>query len=178
MLLFVASCGRLGADAGSNGDASGAGSLRIIPRSDRGAPVVLTGTDLSGASVTLSGRPHAATIVNVWWSGCVECRVEASTLRALASDQSLKSRLLGIDVRESSPIQGRRFVEKYGLLYPSLYDPGGRALLAFGGAVPYMAIPTTVVLDEGLRVGAVVLGVLPPVATMRTVIAEVLSTGP
>jgi hypothetical protein len=81
----------------------------------------------------------------------------------------------GIDIRESGCDQAQRFEERYRIPYSSFYDPGGRLLLDLHGRVPYMAIPSTVVLDRQMRVAAIVLGVLPRGRTVRDVVASALN---
>lgn len=169
---LVTGCGTIDPDDGS-GYVSADGLVRIIAESDRESPVELAGEDMSGAELRVSPRAGRATVINVWWSGCAECRAEAPLLREAAADPKLAASFFGINIRDASPAQGQRFEEKFGIDYPSFYDPGGRLVLEFNGKIPYSAIPTTVVLDEQLRVGAVIIGEIPSVTTLREAVRSV-----
>jgi len=145
----------------------------MIPARDRGEPITLTGRDLTGAKLSAPSASDRPTVVNIWWSGCAECREEAATLRAAALDETVSADFFGIDVRESGRPQAQRFVEHFGIPFPSFYDPGGNLLLQLHHTVPYSAIPTTVVLDNRGRPAAVILGTVPSVTTLRDLVADV-----
>ena len=122
----------------------------------------------------MPARPGRATVVNVWWSGCSECRAEAPILREASRDLQLPADFAGINIRETGVPQAQRFEDRFGIDYPSFYDPGGRLLLELHHAVPYAAIPTTIVLDQSGRVGAVIVGAVTSERTLRDVVSSVL----
>jgi len=98
-------------------------------------------------------------VVNVWGSWCPPCRAEAPMLAGAARD--LKSRdveFLGINTRNPEQAGPRAFERRYKIPYASIYDPGGRTLLAFHGTLPPNSIPSTVVIDRRGRVAASVIG--------------------
>lgn len=134
----------------------------------------MSGLDLNEKPLALPTSSDGATILNVWWSGCAECRVEAPHLRAMSTGPEKIADFYGIDVRESSIDQAKRFEDRFKITYPSFYDPGGELLLRLNGAVPYAAIPTTIILDREMRIGAVIFGVVPSVRTMKGLIQDVL----
>ena len=65
---------------------------------------------------------------------------------------------LGIDSRDTSTDNALAFVRTFDLPYPSIYDPSGKALLAFRGTVAPNAVPSTVIIDAKGRVSGSVLG--------------------
>ena len=146
--------------------------IRVVPVAERGAPVRITGEDLSG-------RPYdpdpaaTATVVNVWTSSCAPCRHEAPLLADVARRSPAGVRFVGIDVRESGRGQAQRFEKRFDVPYPSVYDPGGSTLIQFDHVIPLAAVPSTVILDRELRVAAVVLGSIPSRRTLVDLIEEV-----
>lgn len=174
--LLVSGCSWSSQRSDSNGYVSGDGTVHTIPESDRGEPITLTGRDLAGAKLIAPSTANRPTVVNIWWSGCAECRKEAATLRAAALDETVPADFYGINVRESGRPQAQRFEEHFGIPFPSFYDPGGSLLLQLHHTVPYSAIPTTVVLDNRGRPAAVILGTVPSVTTLRDLVADVSAT--
>ena len=90
-----------------------------------------------------------------------------------AADVEGDASFLGIDIRDNSAAPARAFMEKYGATYPSIYDPSGKALLAFSGEVSPQTVPTTLVLDREGRVAATVRGPLPSKLTLVELVKEV-----
>jgi peroxiredoxin len=64
------------------------------------------------------------------------------------------------------------FVDRFGIEFPSLYDPRGEVALAFRG-YPANAIPSTIVLDADGRVAAVYTGTVSK-EDLRSVVDAVL----
>jgi peroxiredoxin len=62
-----------------------------------------------------------------------------------------------VNVKETSEQFAQAFVERFGIQFPSLYDPRGEVALAFRD-YPATAIPSTIVLDRDNRVAAVYTG--------------------
>ena len=87
----------------------------------------------------------------------------ASAARTLAKEDVA---FVGVNTKDSSPEQGRAFERRYGVPYPSFFDPSGRTLLAFHGTLNPSAIPSTVVLDKQGRVAASILGEVPSEQTL------------
>lgn len=165
----VSSCS---AGQDSSGYASLDGAIRQIPPGSRGPSIDLSGTTLNGAAFTLRTQPGKVTVVNVWWSGCPECRSEAPILSQVSKELGESATFLGIDIRDASPGQGKSFESTFDISYPSIYDPSGKALLAFNGATPIRAMPSTIVLDEHRRIAATVIGALPSIRTLKELIAD------
>lgn len=78
---------------------------------------------------------------------------------------------VGLDTRDS-PDAGGAFVRRYGITYPSLIDDG-TMLLAFRGAAPPSAVPTTIILDPIGRIAARVVGGT-DASTVRGLVEDVL----
>jgi peroxiredoxin len=99
-----------------------------------------------------------AVVVNTWYAGCAPCRSEASVLQK-ASGQYADAgvRVVGINVRDTSPSVVANFQERNGVTYPSIVDADGQAALALRGFAPD-ATPVTLVLDPRGRVAARVAG--------------------
>jgi len=85
----------------------------------------IAGTDvLSGKHVALSQFNGKPVFVSVWGSWCYGCKTEAPTLARFVKANSRNVAFLGIDTEDSK--QGARaFSVRYGLRYPSIFDPRG-----------------------------------------------------
>jgi len=79
---------------------------------------------------------------------------------------------LGLNVKETSEQFAVAFVDRFGIEFPSLYDPRGEVALAFRG-YPANAIPSTIVLDPEGRVAAVYTGTV-STEDLRTVVDRIL----
>ena len=104
---------------------------------------------LAGGEVDLRSLRSRVVVVNFWATWCPPCVAEMPSLerlhRALGA-QGLS--VIGVSVDEDEGAL-RRFVERAGLTFPILRDPGGRtAVRAYG----VRAYPQTVVIDIGGRV--------------------------
>jgi thiol-disulfide isomerase/thioredoxin len=145
----------------------------VIPVKDRASAPEFSGTLLDGtdfSSTTLAG--HVA-VLNFWGSWCPPCRVETPEFSAVASDLAHQGvHFLGIDVKETDKQFAQAFVDRFGISFPSLYDPRGEVALAFRG-YPATAIPSTIVLDQAGRVAAVYTGAVQQ-TDLRRVLDSVL----
>ncbi|WP_368736852.1 TlpA family protein disulfide reductase, partial [Bradyrhizobium sp. NBAIM08] len=56
-------------------------------------------------------------VVNVWWSGCAPCRVEAPMLVDAADELAGDATIVGIDIRNSRD-DGLAFERGLGIPYP------------------------------------------------------------
>ncbi len=145
--------------SGRQGFVSGNGVISTLPAAERKRPGSVSGETLDGKPLSLSDYRGHVVVVNVWGSWCGPCRAEAPMLAAAARDLAPKGvRFLGINSRNPERAAPKAFVRRYGVPYPSIYDPDGRTLLAFRGTLPANSIPSTVIIDRHGRVAASVLG--------------------
>ena len=85
-----------------------------------------------GPPVTLASLRGKAVVVNFWASWCVPCRDEAPVLQKTYEryrDQGLV--VLGVDVNDFRQ-DARRFMKRYGLSYPVVYDGKGSTVGKWG----------------------------------------------
>lgn len=115
-----------------------------------------------GKQIHITDFPGKVMVVNIWGSWCGPCRSEVPGLEKLYKKYKSKGvQVLGIDVKETGRDAPSDFMRNNDVTYPSIYSPGGRALLALHD-YPRSTIPSTIVLDKQHRVAAVYLrGVLP-----------------
>lgn len=110
-------------------------------------PSVFTGqppVDLS----KLKGRP---VVVNFWGSWCIPCRTELPILAAAAKAEGARVHFVGVDL-EDTRAGARAMLRRYGVPYPSGFDPGDSVASRFA----VVGTPTTVFIDSrGHRVGTV-----------------------
>jgi peroxiredoxin len=85
-------------------------------------------------------------------------------------------RFIGDDVRDSTA-NALAFEHTFNVGYPSLYDPGEQVALAFHGAVPPAATPTTLVIDRTGHIAARIVGAV-SYRGLRALIAKVLAGQP
>jgi thiol-disulfide isomerase/thioredoxin len=123
---------------------------------ERPSTPLVTGTSVQGAPITTAADRGHILVVNIWGSWCAPCRAEASGVADTAQRTEAQGvRFLGIDV-EDTKARAREFELKYGVSYPSVFDPSGALRTKF--SYPAFATPTTYVLDQHGRIAAVVYG--------------------
>ena len=158
---LLAGCGN---DVGSSGDqgyVSGTGIVTTVKAAERRPPAAVAGTTLDGARVSLADFRGQVVVVNVWGSWCSPCRAEAPMLADAARELTSQGvAFVGIDSRDPSKAAARAFVRRFDVPYPSIYDQGGKTLLAFRGTLSPNSVPSTVVLDPQGRVASSVLGAI------------------
>ena len=143
----------VGSSGGNQGYVAGKGIITSVAPADREAPGPVSGTTLAGRETSLADYRGKVVVLNVWGSWCPPCRAEAPMLADAARD--LRSRgvvFLGINSRNPERAAPRAYEQRFKVPYDSIYDPTGRALLAFRGTLPANAIPSTVVVDAEGRV--------------------------
>jgi thiol-disulfide isomerase/thioredoxin len=177
LLLTAAGCSSLqGTEAGTN-VVTQDGALLSIKPADRGDAVSLDGEDLRGKPISLDTMRGKPTVVNVWGAWCGPCQKEAPVLVDAAKTLGDKANFLGIDSRDAGTAAGKTFEARNAITWPSLFSPGGEAVLAFNGLVSPHGVPTTVVLDAEGRPAAVFSGVVPSALTVVQVVEQVASGG-
>jgi thiol-disulfide isomerase/thioredoxin len=174
VFVLLAGCSAAGADegtrsAGQEGYVGVQGNLRQIPPAERTVLPTVAGTSLDGRPLSTADYRGQVVVVNVWGSWCAPCRAEAPALQKASVALRGTAQFVGITTRDNDPAQARAFVRAFGIGYPSIYDPDGKALLSFAGTLPPSAIPSTMILDAEGRLAVRVLGEV----SERTLVAMV-----
>jgi thiol-disulfide isomerase/thioredoxin len=159
---------------GDKGYIAGKGVITVLAESERKAPGEVSGTTLDGEEISLASYAGSVVVVNVWGAWCPPCRAEADELATAARELASQGvRFLGINTRDASEDTARAFQRTYDVPYPSIYDFGGRNLLAFRGTLTPNSIPSTVVIDREGRVAASILGEVTSTTTLVDLVEEV-----
>ena len=177
-LLALAGCttGHSAVDVNNGGDfrfVAGTPAGEVIAPGRRATAPTFSGTLLDGTPFSSTSLRGSVAVINFWGSWCAPCRVETPEFQevyAQVKDQGV--RFLGLDVKETSQQFATAFIQRFGIAYPSLYDPRGEVALAFRG-YPANAIPSTIVLDRDGRVAAVYTGTVAK-DDLHTVIQQIL----
>lgn len=78
------------------------------------------------------GRPL---IVNIWATWCGPCVREVPALVSFAAKAGGRIGIVGVDT-EDEPGKALTFATQFGMHYPSIVDPDGKVLRAFGSGPP------------------------------------------
>jgi thiol-disulfide isomerase/thioredoxin len=158
--VLLAGCTGGGSEttSGTQRFVSGDGVVHYVPAASRGDGPDVSGETLDGERLDLGTlRAGGVAVVNVWGSWCAPCKKEQGALeRVSRATRSRGVRFVGINIRDSSRTPARRHVERYGVTYPSIYDPSARLLPRF--EIAPKTIPSTYVIDPGGRIAAYVYG--------------------
>jgi peroxiredoxin len=177
-LALVAGCstGSGAVDVNNGGEfrfVAGTPAGEVIPPDERAAAPEFAGTLLDGAEFSSGELDGSVAVLNFWGSWCAPCRVETPEFQEVYADVKDDGvQFLGLNVKEPSEQFAQAFVDRFGIEFPSLYDPRGEVALAFRG-YPANAIPSTIVLDAEGRVAAVYTGTVSK-ADLHSVIDEIL----
>lgn len=98
---------------------------------------------LDGVRVSLAGLRGSPVVVNFWASWCIPCRQEAPLLEDLATNAPAGLRVVGI-IYQDSPDNAQAFLTEFGVSYPTVLDPDGRAAIDYG----VLGIPETFFVDR------------------------------
>jgi thiol-disulfide isomerase/thioredoxin len=160
-LLTGCATGSNAVDVNNGGEfrfVAGTPSGEVIPPDERASAPAFSGELLGGGSFSSDELAGQVAVLNFWGSWCAPCRVETPEFSEVAADLADDGvQFLGINVKETDPQFARAFVERFGISFPSLYDPRGEVALAFRD-YPANAIPSTIVLDPEGGVAAVYTG--------------------
>ena len=148
-LLLVSAC----STAAQNPYQSPSGFGQVVPVAERMPAPEVTGTLLDGSEFTLRDWAGKVVVINFWGSWCGPCRVEAPELRAVHEATRARGvEFLGVDVKDQRDL-AIAFEDRFGIAYPSIFDPRGEVSLQFQN-FPANAIPTTIVIDRAGRVAS------------------------
>ena len=161
LLLAACSTGPDAVDVTNGGEfrfVAGTPAGEVIPQDERADAPRFSGTLLGGGDFTSAELDGEVAVLNFWGSWCGPCRVETPEFQEVYADvRDDGVQFLGLNVKETSEQFALAFVERFGIEFPSLYDPRGEVALAFRD-YPATAIPSTIVLDRDNRVAAVYTG--------------------
>ncbi|HYH26114.1 MAG TPA: TlpA disulfide reductase family protein [Blastococcus sp.] len=165
VLALLAGALVAGCSTGSDAvDVNNGGEFRFVAGTPRGEVVAeaeratapeFAGTLLGGGSFSSTELEGDVAVLNFWGSWCPPCRVETPEFQEVYADVRDEGvQFLGINVKETSDRFALAFIDRFGIEFPSLYDPRGEVALAFRD-YPATAIPSTIVLDRDGRVAAI-----------------------
>jgi thiol-disulfide isomerase/thioredoxin len=178
-LLAGCSTGSDQVDVNNGGEfrfVAGTPAGEVIPEEERASAPDFAGTLLGGGEFSSADLDGAVAVLNFWGSWCGPCRVETPQFQEVYADvRDDGVEFLGLNVKETSEQFALAFVDRFGIEFPSLYDPRGEVALAFRD-YPANAIPSTIVLDRENRVAAVYTGEISQ-ENLRRVIDRVLEEG-
>jgi thiol-disulfide isomerase/thioredoxin len=126
-------------------------SLSALPRT----PTALPTFDPASFQRMLTSLRGTPVVVNVWASWCGPCTKEAPDLADAAKRYAGRVQFVGIDVLDHA-VPARAFIEKYGWVYPSVFDPTG----AIRNDMGFLGQPDTVFYDRAGKQVKVVSGPL------------------
>jgi cytochrome c biogenesis protein CcmG, thiol:disulfide interchange protein DsbE len=129
--------------------------LTLVPGAQRKPLPDLAGPALTPppAEIKLGALRGTPAFVDVWASWCVPCRAEAPVLARLWREHRREIRFLGIDVEDTRGDAGR-FVRRYGLGYPSVFDRKASMAEKLG----FFGLPTAYLVDRHGRIAAKLVG--------------------
>jgi peroxiredoxin len=175
-LLVGCSTGSGAVDVNNGGEfrfVAGTPAGKVIPVDQRAKAPQFSGHLLDGGEFSSTELAGHVAVLNFWGSWCAPCRVETPEFQRVYADVKDEGvAFLGLNVKEPSEQFATSFVDRFGIQFPSLYDPRGEVALAFRG-YPANAIPSTIVLDQQGQVAAVYTGTV-TTENLRTVIDRVL----
>ncbi len=133
---------RRGSATYSSQQAQGLGFTRL----DKAAPALALPSLAGSGTITLTKLSGKPIVLNFWASTCTVCKKETPALASVARSLGAKVTFLGVDsVDQRAP--ALKFEQKYGVPYPSVFDPQGMAAVKYN--VP--ALPVTFFLSPSGR---------------------------
>jgi thiol-disulfide isomerase/thioredoxin len=156
LTLAACSSSSTGSNSGSSNFVSGSGQITTLKAADRKPAPDLAGKTVSGGQDSLAAYKGKVVVINIWGSWCSPCRAEAPNLaKVAAADAGRGVQFLGINTRDLTVSNAVAFDKRFGITYPSLYDPYGKLILKFEkGSLNPQSLPATLVIDRQGRVAA------------------------
>ncbi|MEU0599307.1 TlpA disulfide reductase family protein [Streptomyces sp. NPDC006393] len=158
LALALSACGSGGTSGGSGNTnfITGADGIATVKKGDRKPAPDLSGRTIDGKQLDITSYKGKVVVLNVWGSWCAPCRAEAPNLVKVAKDTAGKGvQFVGINTRDTSTQPALAFEKRYGVPFPSLYDPSGKLMLRFKkGTLNPQLIPTTIVVDRDGNIAA------------------------
>jgi len=156
LLLSACSSGGTSGGSGNTNFITGSDGIATVKKGDRQAAPDLSGKTIDGRTLDTADYKGKVVVVNVWGSWCSPCRAEADNLVQVAKATAGQDvQFVGINTRDTSTEPAVAFEKKYGVTYPSLYDPTGKLMLRFKkGTLNPQLIPTTIIIDRDGKIAA------------------------
>ncbi|MFD1776295.1 TlpA family protein disulfide reductase [Paenibacillus rhizophilus] len=108
-----------------------------------------------GTAYAVGGARNKAVLLNFWASWCDPCQKEAPELNKIAEKYKGTLDIYGINVTSYDyKANAQRFVKKYNLAFPVMFDLKGEAYAKYNGTV----FPTNVLIDRNGVVAEIILG--------------------
>jgi cytochrome c biogenesis protein CcmG/thiol:disulfide interchange protein DsbE len=104
-------------------------------------------------TLKLSSLRGKVIVVNFWAAWCDPCKSEAPRFQAAYERYGERVEFVGVDTADFSG-DARDFLERYGVTYPNVRDPGSGVLQDYGG----LPLPRTFVIDRSWRVSGYIYG--------------------
>ncbi|EGX61589.1 hypothetical protein SZN_01579 [Streptomyces zinciresistens K42] len=176
--LVLSACGS-GGVSGGGGDTNfvtGNNGIATVAQGKRTAAPELSGKTLEGEQLSTDRFKGKILVVNVWGSWCGPCRLEAKYFEKVYQDTKGQGvQFVGINTRDTSTTPALAFEKRWGITYPSLYDPSGKLMLRFKkGTLNPQLIPSTLVIDRDGKIAARALQALSE-EKLRSMIEPVLA---
>lgn len=160
--------------AADQGYVAADGAIVTTAASDRAAAPRIVGDGLDGHRVDSAAYAGQVLVYNVWASWCPPCIADAPALQAAATELAPRGvRFIGINIGDNAAA-ARAHERRFGVTYPSVFDPKSEQLLTFRGAAPMGAPPVTVIVDRAGRVAAVASGAVSG-TTVRNLVEDVVA---
>ena len=155
VLLMIAGCSLVRSSPANTSNVVG---TTIFPPGQRPLMPAVSGRTLTGQELRLAADHGHVVVLNFWGSWCTVCRQEAPAL-AVAAQQLKPSgvQFVGVDVEDNSA-SAKAYMQRHGLLYPSLSDPGDLIAAEFNRLMPINAFPSTLVISPDGRIAGRVIG--------------------
>ncbi|TWD79719.1 thiol-disulfide isomerase/thioredoxin [Kribbella amoyensis] len=159
--------------SGQTGFVSGNGQMSVFAPNERKPAPAFGGETLDGKEWKFADHKGKVVVLNVWGSWCPPCRKEAPALIEAAKQVGPEVEFIGLNTRDLDKAPAKKFVQEFGVTFPSLFDPSGKQLLGFRGQISPTSIPSTLVIDKQGRVASRVIGEV----TTQTLVGMVKDAG-
>jgi len=138
LLLAIAAAACVGNGAPGAPTSTGSAASNLLPATSTALPEF----DPAKFQRLLSQLRGAPAVVNVWASWCGPCAREAPELATVSSAYRGRVQFVGVDI-EDQLTNARAFIERYGWVYPSVFDPSG----AIRDSLGLLGVPVTIIYD-------------------------------